>query len=299
MKKFILFAILVMFCAPCINLSADASIISDRTYAAKQRKEYRREIKQIKELINEQDVLANKHDIEGLKQLYAEDYINSDGFNKELYFKNVKETWDECKDLTYKTEILSVDIGGNHAAVSVNETATGTVFETSEDFAVAGEIHSKSSGIYYLTKNGAKWFISGEMLLTDESSLLYGDARFMEIELHTPYQVNAGDSYTATLKIDADDKTFTIASIERDPVTYPSALPSGPLRAMPKSNVLERVLIANKSNINEYAVASLAISKTSGESLDNYRIYMAGLACIMKRINVVPKNNFLKSGDKI
>ena len=290
---------MVMFAIPCTNLSADASFISDRAYAAQQRKEYRKEVKQIKELINLQAALADKHDIEALKQLYTDDYINNDGFNKELYFKNVKETWDECKDLTYKTKILSIDVNGNNAAVTVDETATGTVFETSEDFAVAGEIHSKSSGIYYLTKNGGKWFISGETLLTDESSLLYGDARFMEIELHTPYQVNAGDSYTAALKINADDKTFAIASIERDSVTYPSSLPSGPLRAMPKSNMLERVLTANKDNINEYAVASLAISKAVGETMENYRIYMAGLACIMKRINIVPKNNFLKSGDKI
>ncbi len=299
MKRVVLLLLLVGCISPNFNLPSGASFVSDKVYAAAQKKEYKRELKNIKELIAIQGILANKHDIEALKPLYTDNYVNNDGFNKELYFKNVKETWDECKDLTYETEILSVEINGDNASVYVSEISTGTVFETSEDIAVAGEIHSKSTGIYHLNKIGGKWFISGETLLTDESSLLYGDARFMNIELQSPYQVGAGETYTTTLKIDADDKTFTIASIGSDPVTYPSSLPSGPLRAMPKSNVLERVLTANKDNINEYAVASLAISKTSGETLEDYKMYMAGLACLMRRINVVSVNNFLKSEDKI
>ena len=54
--------------------------------------------------------------------------------------------------------------------------------------------------------------------------------------------------------------------------------------------------IFHNDNINEYAVASLAISKSQTDKFDNFRVYMAGLACIMQRVNVVPKNNFIKYG---
>ena len=66
---------------------------------------------------------------------------------------------------------------------------------------------------------------------------------------------------------------------------------------MPKSQFLERLIKANSDNINEYAIASLAISKVNNVGGDNFRVYMAGLACVMKRVNVVPKNNFIKLED--
>jgi hypothetical protein len=134
--------------------------------------------------------------------------------------------------------------------------------------------------------------------LFDESSLLYGDARFMNISLTTPSHVSAGDEYTATVKVDSDEAIYMIGSIEHDPVTYPAGRTNAPLRVVPQSQVLERVIKANNDNLNEYAVASLAISKTKNEGLANFKIYMAGLACVMKRVNVVPKNNFIKSEGK-
>ena len=70
--------------------------------------------------------------------------------------------------------------------------------------------------------------------------------------------------------------------------------PKTELRALGQSHTLERIIKANTDNLNEYAVASLAISKVNNLGEDHYRIYMAGLACIMKRVNVVPKNNFIE-----
>ena len=40
-------------------------------------------------------------------------------------------------------------------------------------------------------------------------------------------------------KVDADENTVIIGSIEHDPVVYPSSIPKGPLRTVPKTNVLE------------------------------------------------------------
>ena len=67
---------------------------------------------------------------------------------------------------------------------------------------------------------------------------------------------------------------------------------------MPKTHILERYIKANTDNINEYAVASLAISKSTSDSINGTKIYVAGIACVMKRVNVVPKNNFATIEDK-
>ena len=304
MKKIILFLLLALSMTCCGNLSVQASLVSSGQYRHEQNKVYKNEIKQIKKLLEVHNTFANKHDLHGLKLLYSDNFINNDGFNKETYFKTVEETWEECKDLTYKTKIQSIDIIGENAYVSVEEDAVGTVFDKIEDSSVAGEIHGKSTGIYHLKKLNGNWLIAGETMISDESSLLYGDARFMDIELIAPLQVGSGESYTTTVKVNADEDTVIIGSIEHDPVVYPSSVPKGPLRTVPKTKVLERIMKANTDNLNEYTVTSLAISKSKTDKYNNTRIYMAGLACLMKRINVVPKNNFIilkenKPEDKI
>ena len=299
MKKIVLFLVLIIAFISCSIDCADASIISDRAYRIEQNKKIRQDSKQIKELIAVHNAFANKHDLRSLDLLYADNYISSDGFNKKVYFKSIEETWKECNDLTYTTKIKEISIKGDYAAVMVEETATGTISDIFESEPIAGEIHSKSTGIYYLVRQNGRWLISGENDLMDESSLLYGDARFMNIEIQAPDQVSAGEDFTTTVKVDTDENTFIIGSIDHDPVTYPTGTPKSNLRPMPQSKVLERIITANTDNLNEYVIASLAISKVrQGLGNSDVRVYMAGLACVMKRVNVVPKNNFIKNEEE-
>ena len=294
MRKIVFALLLISLMAPLVNQGAEASIISDRAYRAEVRKEQKQDIKQIKNLFKKHNEFANKHDAKNLAQLYADNYVNNDGFNKVTYFKSIDSTWEACEDLTYNTKILSITINGDNASVSVEETASGTIVETIEATPVAGEIHSKAQGIYHLVKINETWYISGETAISDESSLLYGDARFMNIEISAPAQVSSGETYTISLKVDAGDDTFIIGSIDHDPVKFPPKTPKSELRALNQSQTLERLIKANSDNLNEYAVASLAISKVENLGKEHYRIYMAGLACLMKRVNVVPINNFIE-----
>ena len=123
---------------------------------------------------------------------------------------------------------------------------------------------------------------------------MYGDAKFMNIEIQAPTQVLSGETYTATVKVDADEDTFVVGSIDHDMVTYPPSTPKSALRVLPKTQVLERYLKANTSNANEYTVASLAISRAKNSGRSGMKIYMSGLACVMRRINVIPNNELVR-----
>lgn len=292
MKKIVL-TLIILLVGLVVVPQADASLVSDRSYRAQQAKEIKQDIKQIKALLKVHNDYANKHDLKMLGSLYSDNYINNDGFDKEAYFKSIEKTWESCDDLSYKTEIISIKVNGGYARVNVLETASGTVVETYQSAPIAGEIHSEATGVYHLEKINDKWYIAGDTTLTEESSLLYGDARFMNIELQTPEQVEAGNTYTVSVKVDADDKTFIMGSIEHDTMTYPTNTPKGTLRALPESQVLERLIKANSDNLNEYAVTALAISKIESKNDSTLRFYMSGLACLMRRVNVVPKNNFI------
>ncbi|MBR1460433.1 hypothetical protein IJ596_02215 [bacterium] len=298
MKKIVLLSLLCFIFANAAFQTARASFVSDKVSRMEQKKTEKREAKEIKKFFSKFIALANKHDVEAIKPLFIDSYMNNDGFNKEIYFKSVKETWEDCSDLTYKIKILSMDINGSFANVTIDEVATGTVYDNTEIGPLAGEIHSKSREIYHLTKVSGQWLIAGETVISDESSLLYGDARFMNISLLAPSQVSASEEYTVTVKIDAEPDSYVVGSISQDPVTYPAVNSDPPLRVFPETQVLERVLKANTDNLNEYAVSSMAISKTRNVGIDTMRVYMAGLACIMKRVNVIPKNNYVKSEEE-
>lgn len=299
MRKIILTILMLSILVPVTANVSSASLVSDRHYRAEQRQENKQNIRLIKDLFKTHDKFANAHDLKNLETMYADNYINNDGFNKAAYFKSVETTWESCKDITYSTQIKNITINGDYADVEVDETASGTIVDKILDQApIAGEIHSKSQGIYHLIKINDKWYIKGETSLTDESSLLYGDARFMNIEIQAPGQVSAGETYSIMLKVDADQDTYIVGSIDHDPVTYPTTTPKNELRALNASQTLERYIKANTDNINEYAIASVAISKMKKFNSEHLRVYMTGLACVMKRVNVVPKNNFINLEDE-
>lgn len=292
MRKIIFILLLTVLMAIQVP-QAQASLISDSSYRSVQAREVKQDVKKIKHLFKIHNDYANKHDIKALSELYSDKYINNDGFDKTVYFKSIEATWKACEDISYSTKIQSISVNGDYAEVEVVETAAGTVTENYEFMQIAGEIHSKSKGIYHLERSGDNWYISGETSLSDESSLLYGDARFMNIELQVPTQVESGENYTASVKVDADEKMFILGSIDHDPIVYPPKIPQNNLRALPKSQVLERVIKSNTDNLNEYAVVSLVMSNVKQTGVENLRAYVAGLACIMKRINVIPQNNFI------
>lgn len=261
-------------------------------------KEYNSTVKDIKSVITRQEKYSNKFQLEELSSLYAGDFVNADGFNKEVYFKLIKDTWKTYPDISYTTKIKNIEFSGNYATVEVDETAVATSKDEVGDLVAIGELYSTADSIYYLEKIGSKWLISSEKVLKETSSLKYGDARYTNIELSSPTQIKSGLSYTATLKVDAPSDSVVVASINQEEITYPQKTRDEVFRKMPEDNILERVFVANKNNINEYTVASVGITKSEIYDSTKVRVYMGGLAFIMTRVNVVPENNFIKLEDE-
>ena len=56
---------------------------------------------------------ANAYNLDGLKRRYAENYINADGLNKELYFDLIKKTWESYPDIKYRINIKNITINPN------------------------------------------------------------------------------------------------------------------------------------------------------------------------------------------
>ena len=271
-----------------------ASVFDAHKVRVEQKKVYKSNYNDIKNVIETQTTYANKYDLDGLSSLYAKNFVNSDGFNKDIYFKLTKETWETYPDIIYKTHINSIEFSENYATVNVNEIAVATSKETVGELSVIGELYSSSNCIYYLEKQGSKWLINSEKILDETSTLKYGDARYTNIEFTAPKQIGANQDYTATLKIDAAKNCVVIASINKENIVYPQTKAEDAFRKLSTDNILERVFHSNKDNVNEYAVASIGITRAENSTNNQIRVYMGGLAFIMTRINVTPENKFVK-----
>ena len=293
MKKLSVLIILTLLLANICP--AEAGIISIHKSRAEQNRLYKSAYNDVKHVIDQQTVYTNKYDLDGLSSLYAKEFVNSDGFNKEVYFKLIKETWETYPDISYKTQINKIEVGENYATVYVNEVAVATSKETVEDLTVIGELYSTSKCVYYLEKQGSKWLISSEKVLDETSTLKYGDARYADIKLNVPKQIGAGKEYTASLNVVTPIDSVIIASISKENIVYPQTKSEDAFRKLTDNSVLERVFTSNKNNVNEYAVASVGITRAESVSDTQARIYMGGLAFIMTRINVIPENKFIQT----
>lgn len=298
MKRFLFVLTLLSVLSISVSLEARAGFIADYKARISENRQLENTEKEIREVFNTQDEFTNSYNFEGLYKLYSDDFMNSDGYNKEVYFKLIKETWETYPEITYQTKILNINVTSNYATVETKETAFAVTEENSEYISAVGELRSEAHCIYHLKRDKGKWLIAAEDILDERSALKYGDARFIKMELNAPTLIGAGENYSAELKVDMPADQIVIASIASEKIVQPVEPAPERYRKLPSDQILERLFIANTDNVNEYSIASVGVTKTEPVDEENVKVYMNGLAFLMTRVNVVPKNNFINMDDK-
>ena len=287
MKRVLLLMALGLSIVLTQSLTADAGFLAERK-AIREQVQYEKDCKKdIQELFANQDKYAKAYDMDKLQSLYDKNFVDNDGYNKEVYFSLVQDTWNTYPDITYTTKIKNIKLNGDYATVETEETANATSDDL--DRHIIGELNSKSNCIYHLQKFANKWAITAEQVTDEISTLKYGDARYINIDLESPKMIGAGQSYTATLKVDIPNGEIVVGSINQERIVNPAVKPEEHFMKVKEDGTLSRIFTSNTDNINEYNVASVAFTKN-----DDTRIYMNGIAFIMARVNVVPINNFAK-----
>jgi hypothetical protein len=246
--------------------------------------------KEIKAVLKTNLKYANKYNFEGISKLYTPEFVNNDGFDREVYFKLIQDTWKTYPKIIYTSKIKNISGNEKYARVEVYETASA-VIDDNNGFGSA-ELFSAANSIYFLEKIGSDWLITAEQIVDEKSFLRYGDAKAVKMDLTAPALVDAGKNYTALLSIDAPRGAAIIASVSNAKITYPQVKPEDVFRRLPEDNVLERMFSANKDSVNEYAVASVGIAGV------NEKNSKGGLAFIMTRVNVVPANKFVGENEE-
>ena len=278
MKKFFVTTLLFMLLVP-------QSFAEDKVFKLNV---FNNNAKRVRTLLNSQVKYANKQNFNKFIATYDKDYKNGDGYNLDVYARLVKELWENYENIKYGIKIKDITF-------EENETAKVTLIEYSQaDIPVSkkmsGVLSSEANSIYYLKKIDGKWKVISDKIITEVTSMLYGEAVNLDIKLTAPQEVTPGYEYTASLEFTPPKDTFAIASIAKDKVEYPQKQAKEVFRKLPDDNILERLFIANSDGANEYVIASIGLTKADIKDM-SIQLSLTGFGYQIIRVNVVDKKD--------
>ena len=244
---------------------------------------FHNDTRSIKSLLKSQVRYANRTNFNKFISTYDKDYLNADGLDLEEYSTLVKDVWNTYNNIEYNIEIKNIAISGDNATVEVVETSYAKIPAEAK---MEGVLNSTSNSIYYLKKIDGKWKVSSDKVKTEKTSMLYGDARNLDIKLTAPEEIKANTEYTASLEFTPPEDVIAIASIASDKVEYPQKQAKEVFRKFPEDNILERLFISNSDNMNEYVIASIGLTKADITDL-SIKLSLTGFGYQITRVNVL------------
>jgi len=295
MKKLILTLLITFILAPA-GIASDNYIAYADSKTSKNAKQQTQIMeKEVRNFFKKLATYTNNFDAENLKKVYSNNYLNSDGFDKTIYFDLVNKTWKLYPDIKYVLVVDKIKIVGNTAVVTATETANATTTEKVDETEIKGYLKSYSDCVYYLEKVGDDWLITSDSIISEKTTLTYGEANELKMDLIVPQLVPAGKDYTASLNVVVPDKKMlTIASIGQERITYPHINAQEVYRKLPENGILERIFTANKDNYNEYTVGAVGITRAQVNSKKEIKLIITGLGYVITRTNVISAKDFSK-----
>ncbi len=286
MKKIILITLLSFFLTPTSFAEEKTPVFNLHLF--------NNDTREVKSLLNSQVRYANRNNFKKFINTYDKDYVNSDGFNLETYSDIVKDVWQSYDKIKYGIKIKNIEIKDDCAIVSLDETSSAII----PDKNMNGVLRSEADSVYHLKKVDGKWKVTYDAVNSENTSMLYGEARDLDIKLTAPHEIEAGVEYTASLEFTPPENSIAIASIASDKVEYPQKQAKEVFRKLPDDNILERLFISNTDNVNEYIIASIGITKADINDL-SIKLSLTGYGYQITRVNVKQKtvNEGIKKAD--
>ena len=320
MKKILTAIIALIFITPnahAISLfkknSENTTMQSVRSFVAKKTLEYevkselKEQEKQIQKVLDEILNASNAHDVQTIAKHYDKSYVSYDGFKYDTFVEMMEETFKTYKDISYKSDVKNITISGDEAFVNLIDYTSATLqnddskkekMQFSPELSV-GYLEGVCNYVIHFKKNRGEWKIIGDTIIYEANSVKYGAAKDVKMELSAPIKTKRGEDYCVTLKMSDLKKTKAIAALGNEMIIYPSNEPKEIFRKMPSEGILERIVHPNKKGLNEYAIASIGLTKIDLlEDLSAIRFQMTGFAFLMQRVNFYDEKNPINENKK-
>jgi hypothetical protein len=242
--------------------------------------EHSQERKEIESLLNTIESQWNAHNLDGVMNNYADDYINNDGLDKKAVTELTKEFWKTYPDAKSSSKTKQIRIDGSFVTVESRDMAVGTTAKEMPGIGTKGDLNSISEGQLYIKRAGSAWKIIGDRIDYEKVRVAFGLARQLQACFSAPEQVKSGKQYSAKLELNLPTGLSAVGSITNQILEYPQPAPSEVWRPLDGPS-LERVISANGNNRNELLMATIGITNARRDAL-------MGMEFLTRRLNVVP-----------
>lgn len=254
---------------------------------------------QIEEFFVNFSNLQNKHNLNGLKKVYADDFINTDGQNKTQLFALMERTYKGYPDMKTEYQIKHITSTKKYAMATVIQKITATTKDNSKITKDKGTYNATLETVFYLKRMGSEWKIYSEEVQSEISTLAYGMAKDVQGLIDAPQKVLSGNDYSASVIVDTPDGYSAIASINSTQIVEGYNMTGESFRQVPADGgAVERVLKANTDNNNEAVVVSVGFTKLTQDMFKKAKMDISGLMILMRRVDIVPENSNHKVTDK-
>ncbi len=245
--------------------------------------------------------LSNKKLIEVNKifSYYSDEYKSFDGYTKDETIETFKSAVDIYNDLKTMETIKKVEEKDGLIKVYIDDISTAAipVFKNGASPALIyplsqyapGELKSDSSYALIFKKEKDGWKIISDEVFSETTEIRYGKAIEAEFEMEVPDEIEKGQEFTVKTTLNVPENHAAIGSIGHDEIVFPFEMSNPPARAINKSGVLERVMIANSKGVNEYASSMFLL--INNRDIINHAFFgdkltAAGLGIVVKRLNM-------------
>ena len=243
---------------------------------------------EIRTLLKNHNKAIQEHRLSDIKVYYDDSYKSADGYNLEDLTTMLDKAHKTYGNIKYKTKINNITAFDNWALAQMSDTSIAKIYpdNNKKNKDKMGVLEGTSSYVVYLKNTPDGWKIISDDVLMEETSLKYGIANKINMDLVTPAFIQNGQEYDLSLKMDKPDDIIALASISREEISYPPVDAQEKFRKFPSEGELERLVRANNKNLDEYAIASVGFTRISfSEEQAKAKIEILGMAYIMKRIN--------------
>jgi hypothetical protein len=247
----------------------------------------------VQEVLRNLIAASNKHDLDGVLKYYAPSFTSGDSLSLKDIRGLIQDTWQMFPDIHYDTQVLEIRTSGNWATVESIDTASASAKIDPVVSNKPGVMKSRSRGMLYMHKIGKQWEILSDATLFEKAVIVYGPFDGVNIDVESPEQVFAGDSYTAKVRVGVPSGNIAFATLTQEPLTYPQHASKDKFRTLSSDKTdLERIFKANVSSNNEVITATVGFTEIGQDSQERPTISLRGIMTVVKRVNVIPKSTF-------
>jgi hypothetical protein len=225
--------------------------------------------------------LLNLHNVPAVRELYAPDYVNSDGLNRDETMELLSGSWKMYPNLKTTFTDRNITVDGNYAVAECVQPTSGVTAEPYMNVGFARTM-SQAKGKLFLIRGLNGWSVIATQVDNQQCRDDCGAASSLPMMLYAPSICESGSTYSVQVQGNVPVSCTSVVSVSNSPLQYPMRPADQDFRVPSNAGYSTR-LQANGNYRNEMVTATVKILSRGGG-----RNNVVGVCILGQHVTMVP-----------